>query len=312
MTDTSTKNSALLKTKLAHLELDNPIMPASGCFGFGAEFDRLYDLDLLGAVALKATTLETRAGNQTARVAETEAGMLNAIGLQNPGLEKVLLEELALYQHKKTKVIMNVAGNGIEDYQQVVAKLCQHASVSGIELNVSCPNVKKGIMFGSDPKMLAELVKEVKPVTNNKLLIVKLSPNVTDIKVMAGAAIEAGAQALSLINTLIGMRIDLKTRKPIIANKTGGLSGPAIKPVAIRMIYEVYREFPQIPIIGMGGISNLDDMLEFFMAGASALAIGTANFVDPYICPQLITELTEYMLKNNIKSLNQLIGAAHS
>lgn len=297
-----------LAVDLAGIEMKNPIMPASGCFGFGKEYAKFYDLSTLGGIAIKATSQEPREGNWTPRIAETAAGMINSIGLQNPGLDKVIENELEFLKQYNTKIFANIVGNSIEDYCAVVEKISNVSNVSAIELNVSCPNVKKGIHFGADKDLLASLTKEVKKVSA-KPVFVKLSPNVTDIVSLAKATVDAGADGLSLINTLLGMRIDLKTRKPVIARGSGGLSGPAIKPVAIRMVYEVSQAV-NVPIIGMGGVMNADDVLEFFYAGASAVAVGTANFIDPYICPEIITELEIKLKAMGVKSVSELVGAA--
>lgn len=297
-----------LETEIAGIKLKNPIMPASGCFGFGREFAEFYDLSKLGGIAVKATSLEAREGNWTPRVAETYAGMINSIGLQNPGLDKVVAAELKFLEPYDTEVFVNVVGHSIEDYCEVSKTISQVNNVSALELNVSCPNVKDGTHFGTDAKLLEDLVREVKKVSH-KPVFVKLSPNVTDIVAMAKAAQKAGADGLSMINTLLGMRIDLKTRKPIIARKKGGLSGPAIKPVAIRMIYDVSQEV-NLPIIGMGGIMNADDVLEFLYAGASAVAIGTANFIEPYACLEIIDELQAKLCELGIKNISELVAAS--
>lgn len=298
-----------LNVKLPGLEMKNPIMPASGCFGFGKEYAKFYDLSKLGAIAIKATTVEPRYGNPTPRVAETAAGMLNAIGLQNPGLEKVMEEELPWLEQYDVPIVANIAGSEMDDYIEVAEKISKAPNVHALELNISCPNVKKGgIAFGTIPEVAAELTKEVVRVSKVPVYV-KLSPNVSDIVEMACAVEKAGAHGLSMINTLLGMRIDLKTRKPIIANKTGGLSGPAIKPVAIRMIYQV-SQVVDIPIIGMGGITSAEDVIEFFLAGASAVAIGTANFVDPYICPEIIDELPEWLDKMGVDHISELVGGS--
>ena len=265
-----------LKIDLPGLQLKNPIMPASGCFGFGREFSNLYDLSKLGAIMIKSTTLEPRFGNPTPRVAETNAGMLNAIGLQNPGLHKVMAEELPWLDTFDVPIIANVAGTAMEDYVETTKEISKAPNVHALELNISCPNVKcGGIQFGTDPETAKELTKAVKNVSEVPVYV-KLSPNVSDIVSIAKAVESGGADGLTMINTLVGMRIDLKTAKPVLANKTGGLSGPAIKPVAIRMIHDVSQNV-SIPIIGMGGISTAEDVLEFFLAGASAVAVGTAN-----------------------------------
>lgn len=294
---------------LAGLNLKNPVMPASGCFGFGREYAAFYDLNRLGAIVVKATTMEERLGNPVPRVAETPGGMLNAIGLQNPGVEEVMKTELPyLEQFKDLPVIVNVAGTEIEDYVDVAERVSEASNVSAIELNISCPNVKcGGITFGTDPGIAGELTAAVKKVSKVPIFV-KLSPNVTDIVPIAQAVEAAGADGLSMINTLVGMRLNLKTRRPIIANGTGGLSGPAIKPVAIRMIYQVSQQV-NIPIIGMGGIQNAEDVLEFIMAGASAVAVGTANFVDPFVCPNIIDELEQKMDEYGVSSIQELVGA---
>jgi len=297
----------MIEVKLPGLHLKNPIMPASGCFGFGREFSRLYDLSQLGAIMIKATTLEPRFGNPTPRVAETPSGMLNAIGLQNPGLEKVLTEELPWLEQYDVPIIANIAGTTVEDYVAVASKISKAKNVKALELNISCPNVKKGgITFGTDPEVASHLTKEVKKVSNVPIYV-KLSPNVTDIVEMAKAVEEAGADGITMINTLLGMRLDLKTGKPIIANQTGGLSGPAVKPIAIRMVYQVSQAV-NIPIIGMGGIMSVDDVIEFLMAGASAVAVGTANFVNPYICLELIEALPKRLAELGYKNVMDCIG----
>ena len=296
-----------LQVDLPGLTMKNPIMPASGCFGFGQEYGKLYDLNKLGAICVKAVTLEERLGNPTPRVAETPGGMLNAIGLQNPGLAHVIEHELPWLEKYETPILVNVAGNEVEDYVEVAKEISQVGNVGALELNISCPNVKQGgITFGTDPKVAAHLTEKVKAVSRVPVYV-KLSPNVTDIVAIAKAVEEAGADGLSMINTLLGMRIDLKTGKPILANRSGGLSGAAIKPVAIRMIYEV-SQVVDIPIIGMGGIYDADDVLEFMMAGASAVAIGTANFIDPYACPNIIDQLEARMDELGIDTLKSIVG----
>ena len=295
-----------LSVSLPGLELKNPIMPASGCFGFGDEYAKYYDLSLLGSIMVKATTLEKRYGNPTPRVAETPSGMLNAIGLQNPGLETVMTNQLPSLEKYDLPIIANVAGSSEDEYVAVCAKIGDAPNVKAIELNISCPNVKEGgIAFGTSAEVAASLTRAVKAVSKVPVYI-KLSPNVTNIVPIAKAVEEAGADGITMINTLLGMRIDLKTRKPILANGTGGLSGPGIKPVAIRMINEVTRAV-DIPVIGMGGVSTVDDVIEMFLAGASAVAVGTMNFTDPYICPKLIDELPKRMDELGIESLEQLI-----
>lgn len=295
-----------IAVNLPGLDLKNPIMPASGCFGFGKEYADYYDLNQLGAIMIKATTPKERFGNPTPRVAETPSGMLNAIGLQNPGMEVVLQDILpSLEKYQELPIIANVAGACEEDYVEVCGKIGDAPNVKAIELNISCPNVKHGgIAFGTDPEVACRLTKAVKEVASVPVYV-KLSPNVTDIVPIAKAIEKGGADGFTMINTLLGMRIDLKTRQPILANRTGGLSGPAIKPVAIRLINQV-AAVSELPIIGMGGVQTVDDVLEMFMAGASAVAVGTANFTDPYICPKLIKELPIRMAELGIESLEQL------
>ncbi|MCY8464561.1 dihydroorotate dehydrogenase [Bacillus atrophaeus] len=297
----------MLKVELPGLQLKNPIIPASGCFGFGKEYARFYDLSLLGAIMIKATTKEPRFGNPTPRVAETGAGMLNAIGLQNPGLESVLHNELTWLEQFDTPIIANVAGSQVEDYVEVAEQISKAPNVNALELNISCPNVKTGgIAFGTNPAMAAELTKAVKKVSQVPVYV-KLSPNVANIAEIAVAIEEAGADGLTMINTLIGMRLDLKTGQPILANKTGGLSGPAVKPVAIRMVYEVSQAV-NIPIIGMGGVQTAEDAFEFLLAGASAVAVGTANFVNPFACPEIIGQLPDVLQKYGYQSVVECIG----
>jgi dihydroorotate dehydrogenase (NAD+) catalytic subunit len=293
--------------QLPGLNLKNPVMPASGCFGFGREFSGFYDLSELGAIMIKATTVEPRFGNPTPRVAETSAGMLNAIGLQNPGLHKVISEELPFLDQYDVPIIANVAGSTEEDYVAVAKEISKVSNVHALELNISCPNVKEGgITFGTVPEIAKKLTEKVKAVSQVPVYV-KLSPNVTDIVEMAKAVEAGGADGITMINTLVGMRINLQNAKPVIANKTGGLSGPAVKPVAIRMIYEVSQQV-NIPIIGMGGIQNAEDVIEFFYAGASAVAVGTANFVDPFVCPTIIAELPELLEKLGFDHISQCTG----
>ena len=299
-----------LKIKFLGKEFINPIIPASGTFGFGYEFVDLYDLNILGGIALKGTTLEPRYGNPLPRIAECPSGMINAIGLQNPGVDKVVNEEVKkLREVYNQQIIANVGGHSVYEYVETVRKFNDADDVFAVELNISCPNVKGGGMaFGTDPKTAYELVKEVKAVCK-KPLIVKLSPNVTDIVAMAKAVEEAGADAVSLINTLVGMRINLKTGEPIISIKKGGYSGPGIYPVALRMVYEVSHAV-NIPVIGMGGVSNAYEVLEMMYAGASLVQVGAANLVDPYACKKIIEDLPKVMEEYNIKSLEEIIGRA--
>ncbi|MBE6130684.1 MAG: dihydroorotate dehydrogenase [Erysipelotrichaceae bacterium] len=301
---------ANVRVKLPGLDLKNPIIPASGTAGFGEELANIYDLSLLGGIMIKATSVNPKRGNKTPRVAETYGGMLNSIGLENPGLDVVIKEKLPFLSKYDTCVIANICGDSIDEYVKVAYVISRIDNVAALELNISCPNVHGGgIPFGADEDTVYEITKKVKDASI-KPVYVKLSPNVTDIVKMAKAAERGGADGLSLINTLLGMRIDLKTGRPILYNKKGGFSGPAIKPVAIRMIYDVY-EAVSIPIIGMGGISNADDCIEFLMAGASALGVGTMNLVNPYICKELVEELPNALEKYGFKDINECIGYAH-
>lgn len=299
-----------MNTKITFLgkEFKNPIIPASGTFGFGYEFSELYDINILGSISIKGTTLEPRYGNPLPRIAECPAGLINAIGLQNPGVDKVISEELVkLDEVYKDQIIANVGGHSVSDYVETVKKFNDCSKVFAIELNISCPNVSGGGMaFGVDPEVAFNLVSEVKKVST-KPIIVKLSPNVTDIVQMALAVEKAGADAISLINTMVGMRINLKTAKPIISIKKGGYSGPGIYPVALRMVYEVSHAV-KIPIIGMGGITNAYDVLEMLYAGASLVMIGSANLVDPYACQKIINDLPKAMQEYNITNLEDIIG----
>jgi dihydroorotate dehydrogenase (NAD+) catalytic subunit len=299
-----------LAVELPGLQLKNPIMPASGCFGFGKEYGNLYDLSLLGAIMIKATTLETRFGNPAPRVAETASGMLNAIGLQNPGLLSVMENELPWLEQFDVPIIANVAGTETSDYVEVAKMISTAPNVKALELNISCPNVKcGGITFGTDPQQAHDLTAAVKEVSEVPVYV-KLSPNVTDIKEIAKAVEAGGADGITMINTLVGMRLDQKTGRPIIANVTGGLSGPAVKPVAIKMVYEV-SQVVQIPIIGMGGVAETADVIDFLSAGASAVAVGTANFVDPFICPKIIEELPAKLDELGVDHISELIGRSH-
>ena len=291
--------------------MDNPVIPASGTYGFGYEFAELYDINILGSLSFKGTTLDPRFGNATPRIAECPSGMLNAVGLQNPGVDKVISEELPKLRAVFNKPVMaNVSGFSEREYVETVEKLDAESDIGWFEVNISCPNVHGGGMsFGTSPEAAGEITKAVRRVTK-KPLIIKLSPNVTDIASIAKACEANGADGISLINTLLGMRIDLKKRAPLLANKTGGYSGPAIKPVAVRMVYQVY-DAVKIPIVGMGGISNASDVIEFMMAGATAVEVGAANLVDPYACKKIIEELPIVMKKYGIESLEEIIGAAH-
>lgn len=300
-----------LSVNLCGEKLDNPIIPASGTFGFGYEFAELYDINCLGTFSFKGTTKDARFGNPTPRIAETPNGMINAVGLQNPGVEKVISEELPkLKKCFKKKVMANVSGFSIDDYAYTCEKLDKEEQVGWLEVNISCPNVHGGGMsFGTSPEMAAKVTKAVKSVTN-KPVIIKLTPNVTNIAEIAKACEDGGADGISLINTLLGMRIDLKTKKPVIANKMGGFSGSAIFPVALRCVYQVY-EAVNIPIVGMGGVSSAEDVIEMMLAGATAVEIGAANLINPFICRDIIMNLPKTMEKYNINNLKDIIGGAH-
>ena len=298
------------KVTLCGIEMDNPIIPASGTFGFGYEFAELYDINCLGTFSFKGTTKDPRFGNPTPRIAECYAGMINAVGLQNPGVEKVISEELPkLAQCFHKPVMANVSGFAIEDYAYTCELLDKEDQVGWLEVNVSCPNVHGGGMsFGTQPEAAAAVTRAVKAVTK-KPVIIKLSPNVTDIVSIAKACEEAGADGISLINTLLGMRINLNTRKPVIANKMGGFSGPAIFPVAVRMVYQVAHAV-KIPVVGMGGVSSAEDVIELMLAGATAVEVGAANLVNPFACRDMINDLPRVMEKYRIESLSEIIGQA--
>ncbi len=300
-----------LTVNLCGVELDNPIIPASGTFGYGYEFAELYDINMLGSFSFKGTTKEPRFGNPTPRIAECPMGMINAVGLQNPGVEKVIAEELPkMRRHFHKKVMANVSGFSVEDYAYTCERLNGEEDIGWFEVNVSCPNVHGGGMsFGTSPEAAAEVTAAVRKVTDKPLLI-KLSPNVTDIVSIAKACEAAGADGISLINTLLGMRIDLKTKKPVIANKMGGFSGSAIFPVAVRMVYQVAGAV-KIPVVGMGGVSSAEDVVEMMLAGATAVEVGAANLVDPFACKTIIEELPHVMDKYGIQNLNDIIGGAH-
>ena len=299
------------KVNLCGIELTNPVIPASGTFGYGYEFAELYDINELGAFSFKGTTKDPRSGNPTPRIAECTSGMINAVGLQNPGGEKVIAEELPKLKACFHKPVMaNVSGFSVEDYAYTCEKLDKEEQVGWLEVNVSCPNVHGGGMsFGTQPEAAAEVTRAVKAVTT-KPVIIKLSPNVTDIVSIAKACEDAGADGISLINTMLGMRINLRTRKPIIANTMGGFSGPAIFPVAVRMVYQVAHAV-KIPVVGMGGVSSAEDVIEMMMAGATAVEVGAANLVNPYICKQIIEDLPAVMKKYRIENLTDIIGGAH-
>ena len=300
------------KVTLCGLPLDNPLIPASGTFGYGYEFAELYDINLLGTFSFKGTTGEARFGNPTPRIADCPAGMINAVGLQNPGVDAVIsteLPRLAKCFHKP--VMANVCGSSVEEYAMVAEKLARCQQVGWLEVNISCPNVRHGgLAFGTDPDMAAQVTRAVKAVAGKKPVILKLSPNVTDITAIARACQEAGADGLSLINTLLGMRIDLKTKKPVIANTMGGFSGSAVFPVALRMVWQVY-EAVDIPIIGMGGVSSARDVIEMMLAGATAVGVGAANLVEPFTCKKILEELPAVMEQYGIDCLAGITGKAH-
>ena len=297
-----------LNVNLCGIELSNPVIPASGTFGYGYEYAELFDINELGTFSFKGTTKDSRFGNPTPRIAECTAGMINAVGLQNPGVEQVIREELPRLKKCFHKPVMaNVSGFSVEDYAYTCEKLDKKEQVGWLEVNVSCPNVHGGGMsFGTQPEAAAEVTRAVKAVTT-KPVIIKLSPNVTDIVSIAKACEDAGADGISLINTLLGMRIDLRTRKPVIANKMGGFSGPAIFPVAVRMVYQVAHAVT-IPVIGMGGVSTAEDVIEMMLAGATAVEVGAANLVNPYTCRDIIRDLPEVMAKYRIENLSDIIG----
>lgn len=299
------------KVTLSGLELDNPVIPASGTFGFGYEFAELYDINILGSFSFKGTTKEPRFGNPTPRIAECPMGMINSVGLQNPGIDKVISEELPkLKKCFNKKVIANISGFSVDEYSYCAERIDKEEQVGIIEINVSCPNVHNGGMaFGTSAENVAKVTKAVKEVTT-KPVYIKLSPNVTDIVSIAKACEENGADGISMINTLLGMRIDLKTKKPVIVNKMGGFSGTAILPVALRMVYQVY-EAVNIPIIGMGGVSTAEDVIEMMLAGATAVQVGAANLVEPFACKNIIENLPKVMEKYKIDDLKSIIGGAH-
>jgi len=303
-----TMNKPDLSVEIAGINLRNPVMTASGTFGYGREFAGYLDLEKIGAIITKGLSIHPKAGNPTPRIVETPGGMLNAIGLQNVGIDAFILEKLPFLRSVDTPVIVNLYGNTLEEYGELAEKLDRLPEVAGLEVNISCPNVKQGgIVFGTDPKAAYEVVSLVRGSTI-KPLIVKLSPNVTDIVEMANACVDAGADALSLINTLTGMAIDLQKRRPVLANRTGGLSGPAIKPIALRMVWQVAQAV-SVPIIGIGGIMTATDALEFMLAGATAVQVGTASFLDPSAAETIARGMEEYLEQNGIADVKELIGA---
>ena len=295
-----------MRVNIAGGPFKNPVIAASGSFGFGREFGKFYDLSRLGGISVKGLSLKPRPGNAVPRIAETSSGMLNSVGLQNPGVEEFIKEEIPFLREHDTVVIANIFGNAVEDYCEM-ARVLDGQDVDMLEMNISCPNVKQGgAAFGSRPESVLEITKQVRECTK-KPLIVKLTPNVSDIAEVAAAAEQGGADAVSLINTLLGMKIDIRTRRPVLANNTGGLSGPAIKPVAVRMVYQAAQAI-SIPVIGLGGIMNGEDAVEFLLAGASAVQVGTANLVNPYACVEVIDGIQHYMEQNKIESINKLVG----
>ncbi|NLW02594.1 MAG: dihydroorotate dehydrogenase [Clostridiaceae bacterium] len=300
------ENRIDLTVNIAGLSLKNPVIAASGTFGFGREYSAFFNLSRLGGIAVKGLTLKPRKGNPPPRIAETPAGILNSVGLQNPGVHAFIRDEIPFLRRYETAIIANASGNTVEEYEEMVSILSE-ADVDAVELNLSCPNVKEGcLVFGSSVSGITQVVSRVRKLCK-KPLIVKLTPNVTDISEIACAAEAAGADAVSLINTLLGMAIDAKTRRPVLGNVTGGLSGPAVKPIALRMVYEVSKAV-KIPVIGMGGITTGTDMAEFLLAGASAVMIGTAGFVNPYAWVEAVDGLERYMLESGVKSVSELIG----
>ena len=302
---------ANLAVEIAGIKLKNPVMVASGTFGYAREYEGLLDFDKLGAIITKTITLKPKEGNPPPRICETASGMLNAIGLQNNGVEYFVKEYLPYIKKLATPVIVSIGGETVEEYAEIAARLDKEVGIQGLEINISCPNVKAGgMLFGQDPKLTAEVISAVRKSTTLPL-IAKLTPNVADITLIAKAAVEAGADALALINTLLGIAIDIETRKPKLGSTTGGLSGPAIKPVAVRMVYEVYQTV-KVPLIGMGGIMSAEDAIEFILAGATAVAIGTANFVDPKTAEKVIEGINKYLETHKIADINHLIGKISS
>jgi len=304
------KNSSELRVDIGSLELKNPVMTASGTFGYGREFAQLLDLEALGGIIVKGISLNPRPGNPPPRIVETASGMLNAIGLQNVGVERFIKEKMSFLQQKDVTVFVNILGDSLEEYREISERLHGVEGIAGIEVNISCPNVKKGgVAFGTSPQMAELVTRTVKEVADVSVMV-KLSPNVTDVTEIAKGVEAGGADSISLINTLIGMAIDIKKRQPVLANVIGGLSGPAIKPVALRMVYQVAQAV-SIPLVGIGGISSTEDVIEFMMAGATAVQIGTANFVDPGISQQIVEGLDNYLVVEKIDSIRDIIGVVH-
>ncbi|MCK5762836.1 MAG: dihydroorotate dehydrogenase [Clostridiales bacterium] len=298
-----------LSVDLNGLKLNNPVTVASGTFGFGREFAEFFNLSNLGAISVKGLTLKEKLGNPAPRIIETKSGLINSVGLQNPGIEYFIKEEIPFLRQYDTKIIVNINGDNIDEYAMIADGL-NDVDVDSIEVNISCPNVKNGgMLFGTDPDIAYKVVKKVKKISRHHI-IVKLTPNVTDIKVIAKAVEEAGAQAISLVNTFSAMKIDIDSQKPVLARKSGGLSGPAIKPLAVRLVYDAYSAV-DIPILGMGGIANSDDAIEFMLAGASAVAVGTYNFINPLVTQEIIDGISDYMKRKKISDINEIIGRAH-
>ncbi len=304
------KKDADLRVNIGSLELSNPVMTASGTFGYGREFAQLLDLQALGGIIVKGISLHPRPGNPPPRIVETASGMLNAIGLQNVGVERFIKEKMSYLQQKKVNVFVNILGDSLEEHREITEKLCGVEGVAGIEVNISCPNVEKGgVAFGTNPRMAELVTRTVKDVADVPVMV-KLSPNVTDVTEIARGVEAGGADSISLINTLIGMAIDIKKRQPVLANVIGGLSGPAIKPVALRMVYQVAQAV-SVPLVGIGGIARVEDVIEFMMAGATAVQIGTANFVDPGISEQIVNDLYDYVIAEELDSIRDIIGVVH-
>ena len=298
-----------LSVDLNGLKLNNPVTVASGTFGFGREFSEFFNLSNLGAISVKGLTLKEKLGNPAPRIIETKSGLINSVGLQNPGIEYFIKEEIPFLRQYDTKIIVNINGDNIDEYAMMADRL-NDADVDSIEVNISCPNVKNGgMLFGTDPDIAYKVVEKVKKISRHHI-IVKLTPNVTDIKVIAKAVEEAGAEAISLVNTFSAMKIDIDSQKPVLVRKSGGLSGPAIKPLAVRLVYDAYSAV-DIPILGMGGVANSDDAIEFMLAGASAIAVGTYNFINPLVTQEIIDGIIDYMKRKNINDINEIIGRAH-
>jgi dihydroorotate dehydrogenase (NAD+) catalytic subunit len=307
-TKTPAGKALVTEVVIGKLRMVNPVMVASGCFGYGEEISKFYPLKSLGAIIVKGTTLEPRAGNLTTRMAETPSGMLNSIGLQNVGVDAFLKEKLPFLRKAGVPAVVNINGRTIEEYAELAARLDGHPGIGALEINISCPNVKEGgIEFGSNPEVAAKVVSAVRKSTTHTL-ITKLSPNVTSVQVIAKACVDAGTDALSAINTVVGMAIDAKTRKPVLRRVTGGLSGPAVKPIGLRVVYQVHQAV-KVPIIGMGGIVTGEDAVEYLLAGATAVAVGTANYLEPNAALNVVNGLKDYMVENKVSNVSSLVGA---